>query len=266
LGTTIGVKTYFCTSPMSQRITRHIPNFLTCLNLFCGCLALVYVFKGQITVFAILVGASLVFDFLDGFTARALKAYSPMGRELDSLADMVTFGVLPGAIMYHMFALSLSLSNAPNESWTKVIGYLPFLITVFSGLRLAKFNIDTRQTISFLGMPTPAVTIFVVGLALIVEYDRYLIAYRFLDPYVIGGLSLVLSFLLVSEIPLFAFKFRNFIWEENKAQFTLLAIAVILVPVLGVTAIPLLVIFYLILSLINNYYPLNRQPRNIENP
>ena len=239
---------------MATGITRHIPNFLTCLNLLSGCLALVFVFKGDIPAFSLCVGASLVFDFLDGFAARMLNANSVIGKELDSLADMVTFGVVPGAILYHLFIISPPFSLASGTETFKLLGYFPFIVTVFSALRLAKFNTDTRQSVSFLGMPTPAVTIFITGLALNLEYDRFNITPYLLNSYVIAGISMILSFLLVSEIPLFAMKFRSFDWSRNKPQYLMLGISIILLAALQYAAIPLLIVFYLILSLINNYF------------
>ncbi len=263
-----GGKAYFCTSAcyMNSGFTRHLPNFITCLNLASGCLALVFVFKGEIAVFSILVAASLLFDFLDGFVARALKAYSAMGKELDSLADMVTFGLVPGAIMYHLFINSVPLVLHMDATWAKIIGFFPFIITVFSALRLAKFNIDTRQSDSFLGMPTPAITIFVIGVALIIQFDRFHLTPRLLNTYVIGGITMILCYLLTSEIPLFALKFKNFGWEQNKVQYIFLVLAILMILLLQVAAIPLLIIFYLILSLLNNRFRLNREITKSENP
>lgn len=235
---------------MKPAFTQHLPNLLTCMNLACGCAAVVYVFRGEIPVFSMLIACSLVFDFLDGFAARKLKAYSPMGKELDSLADMVTFGFVPGAIMHHLFLASVPAVLHTNETWVRMLSFLPFIITVFSALRLAKFNIDTRQTNSFIGLPTPACTIFVTGFALVLEYDRFDLTPTLLNTYIITGLSLILSYLLVAEIPLFALKFKNFNWSENKAQYTLILVSVVSILTLQFLAIPLIIVLYLILSLI----------------
>jgi CDP-diacylglycerol--serine O-phosphatidyltransferase len=256
------VKAYFYTFPgnMANDISRHLPNFLTCLNLFSGCMALVFVFKGDIPVFSLFVGASILFDFLDGFAARTLNAYSPIGKDMDSLADMVTFGVVPGAILYHLFLISPPFSLlGEGQGWQQYLAYFPFIVTVFSALRLAKFNVDSRQSVSFLGLPTPAVTIFVTGLALNLEYDRFHITPYLLNSFVIAGISMILSFLLVSEIPLFAMKFRSFDWSRNKPQYLMLMISIALLLVLRFAAIPLLIVFYLILSLINNRFGLSRE-------
>jgi CDP-diacylglycerol--serine O-phosphatidyltransferase len=131
-----------------------------------------------------------------------------------------------------------------------MLSYLPFIITVFSALRLAKFNIDTRQTNSFIGLPTPACTIFVTGFALVLEFDRFDLTPTLLNTYIITGLSLILSYLLVAEIPLFALKFKNFNWSENKAQYTLILVSVVSILTLQFLAIPLIIVLYLILSLI----------------
>lgn len=237
---------------MSLPAYKHIPNLLTSLNLLCGCIATVYVFKGDIPLFSIFVGLSLLFDFLDGFTARALKAYSPMGKELDSLADMVTFGFVPGAVMYHLFVNSVPLVLHQDQLWAKCLGFFPFIITIFSALRLAKFNIDTRQTDSFIGVPTPAITVFVIGIALIINFDRFNLTPAILNTYVIGGLSMILSFLLVAEIPMFALKFKSFAFGPNKIQYTFLVLVILSIGFLQYAGIPLAILLYVVLSIINN--------------
>jgi CDP-diacylglycerol--serine O-phosphatidyltransferase len=251
---------------MNISIKRHLPNFITSLNLASGCIALVFVFKGEVALFSVFVAASLVFDFLDGFVARAFKAWSPMGKELDSLADMVTFGLVPGAIMYHLFIKSVPLVLYLEADWAKIAGFFPFIITVFSALRLAKFNIDTRQSDSFLGMPTPAITIFVVGFALIIQFDRFHVTPVLLNSYVISGITMVLCYLLACEIPLFALKFKSLSWSANKVQYSLIGIGIIMIAWLQLVAIPLLIIIYLILSLLNNYFHINTDPLKTEKP
>jgi CDP-diacylglycerol---serine O-phosphatidyltransferase len=233
-------------------LKQHIPNLLTCLNLLSGCMAVVFVFRGEIPVFAALTGLSLVFDFLDGLAARRLKAQSSIGKELDSLADMVSFGLVPGAILYHMFINSVPASMHMDSTWVKILSFFPFIVTVFSALRLARFNVDTRQTDSFIGMPTPSVTIFVVGLALVLQYDRFHLSPQLLNSYVIGGLSMVLSYLLVADIRMLALKFNSFSWSRNQPQYLLILLSVLLVTFLGVAGIPAIIILYLFLSLI--YY------------
>jgi CDP-diacylglycerol--serine O-phosphatidyltransferase len=233
---------------------RHLPNLFTCLNLLCGCLAIVFVFKGEIALFSACIAGSLFFDFLDGLAARALNAGSLLGKELDSLADMVSFGLVPGAIMYHLFLISVPVSLNADAQWVRMVSFLPFIITVFSALRLAKFNIDTRQTDSFLGLPTPAATIFVTGIALVIEYDRFHLTPTLLNSYLIGGLALVISYMLVSEVPLFALKFKSFGWRNNRMQYILLGTGAVLTWFLHAAAIPLTVILYVILSFINHNF------------
>ena len=177
---------YILNKNTNMRITRHIPNSITSLNLFSGCLATIFALNGNFKTAFLCIIAGAVFDFCDGLAARALKAYSPIGKELDSLADMVTFGVAPAMILYRFQAESGFLI------------YLPLLIAVFSGLRLAKFNIDTRQSENFIGLATP---------------------------YIVPMLALVLCYLLVCEIPMFSFKFKSLKWSDNKARFSFLAIA-----------------------------------------
>ncbi len=231
---------------------RQLPNFITCLNLLCGCMATVFVFKGKIPLIAVCIAGSLIFDFLDGLVARALNAGSAMGRELDSLADMISFGLVPGAIMHHLFLISAPVSLNLTTGWVEVLAYMPFMITVFSAWRLAKFNIDERPRDHFFGMPTPAATIFIAGLALVIQYDKFHLTPFLLNSYLIGGLTLVICYMLVSGIKLFTLKFKSFDWSENKMQYILIISAVVLVPLIGAASVPLLVILYVILSALQN--------------
>lgn len=226
---------------------KHIPNFITCLNLFSGCMAVVFAFKGNLVYSSYMVFAAAVADFLDGFIARALKAYSEIGKQLDSLADMVSFGFVPGVIVYQL----LNRSEGSNFIATN-LPYLPFLITVFSALRLAKFNIDTRQTSSFIGVPTPANTLFFASFPLILENDRLGLGEFILNPYVLVFLTLLMSYLLIAEIPLFALKFKNFKWSDNKVQFVFLFLTLALLAFLFYSALPFIIILYVVLSLLNN--------------
>lgn len=202
-------------------ITRHIPNAITSLNLLSGCFATIMAIDGNFKIAFLFIIAGAVCDFCDGLAARALKAYSPMGKELDSLADMVTFGVAPAMIMYRFQAESGFLI------------YLPLLIAVFSGLRLAKFNIDTRQSENFIGLATPSCAL-ICG-SLVYASQVYPQVYSFLtaNSYIVPMVSLVMCYLLVCEIPMFSFKFKDLSWQKNKARFMFLALsAVILVAVL----------------------------------
>ena len=234
---------------------RHIPNAVTCLNLLCGCLALTFIFQGELVMGAYLVGVAAVADFFDGLLARALRVSSPIGKDLDSLADMVSFGVVPGAIMFRLMYETLGLAQPGLHSWVgsaawvmQVVLYLPFVITIFSALRLAKFNNDTRQTTSFIGLPTPACTLVVASLPLILVNDQFGLENIILNPWLLLGLTILLSGLLVAELPLFALKFKNMKWLGNRRRFIFVALALVLVSTLRAAGIPLAVLLYVLLS------------------
>ena len=233
---------------------KYIPNSITCLNLFCGCLAIYFSFSNNLVYAAYLVGLAALFDFLDGMLARVLKAYSEIGKQLDSLADMVSFGVVPGVMMFHLIAGSISGQTTYLGLPATVFPFLGFIITIFSALRLAKFNIDTRQTTSFIGMPTPACSIFVSSLPLILSNDSFNASSIILNPGVLAGLTLLLSYLLVAEIPLFALKFKNLSWKDNSIRFIFVLIAAALGIALNFTAIPFIIALYILLSILKPSY------------
>ena len=232
---------------------RHLPNALTCLNLLCGCLALTFIFQGELVTGAYFVGIAAVADFFDGLLARALRVSSPIGKDLDSLADMVSFGVVPGVVMYKLLLTSSSLAAhydyLPGTfSSDYLLAYAGFLITIFSALRLAKFNNDTRQTTSFIGLPTPACTLVVASLPLILAQDSFDLKSIILNPWLLIGLTVLLSGLLVAELPLFALKFKNLRWLGNRRRFIFVALALVLVLTLHAAGIPLAVLLYVLLS------------------
>jgi len=171
---------------------RFIPNLITSANLFCGCLAVVFAFDGKLDIALYFVLFAAILDFLDGFAARLLKAYSAIGKELDSLADLISFGMAPATMLY---VASEDIWNMP------LFKYLPFLIVVFSALRLAKFNIDTRQETDFIGLPTPANAIFFISFANLIYYSELII-----NQVLIGMITLFFSLMLVSEIKVFSLK------------------------------------------------------------
>ena len=222
---------------------RHLPNALTCLNLLCGCLALTFIFQGELVTGAYFVGIAAVADFFDGLLARALRVSSPIGKDLDSLADMVSFGVVPGVIMFKL--LSHAAEYGGIAAW---LPYASFIITIFSALRLAKFNNDTRQTTSFIGLPTPACTLVVASLPLILAQDSFDLKNIILNPWLLIGLTILLSGLLVAELPLFALKFKNLRWRGNRRRFIFVALALVLVLTLHAAGIPLAVLLYVLLS------------------
>lgn len=217
-------------------ITRHIPNFLTCSNLLCGCIGVVFVIKGDLTSAAYFVWVACVFDFFDGFAARMLQVSSPIGKELDSLADMVSFGLLPAMVLYQMLLESNTHAYLP---------YFAFSIAIFSALRLAIFNIDETQSDSFKGLPTPANALFITSLPLLTGN----IAIALFEPWILCVIVAISSYLLVSGIPLFALKFKSFAWKENKIRFTFLILSVLLLAVLKIEAIPVIILLYVVLSL-----------------
>jgi CDP-diacylglycerol---serine O-phosphatidyltransferase len=215
---------------------RHIPNLLTCCNLLCGCLGVVFVLENRVWPAAYFVWLAGAFDFFDGFAARILKVSSPIGKELDSLADMVSFGLLPSVVMYKL----LLAANAPGF-WP----YAAFSIAVFSALRLAIFNIDETQRDSFRGVPTPANALFITALPLLTGA----VAIHLQNYWILIALTALLSWLLVSNIELFALKFKDFSWQQNKIRFTFLIVSVLLLVVLQVAAIPAIILLYIALSL-----------------
>jgi CDP-diacylglycerol--serine O-phosphatidyltransferase len=240
-----------------MNIKKHIPNAITCCNLLCGCLAIVQSFEGNLVYAAYLVGLAAVFDFFDGFAARLLRVASPIGKDLDSLADMVTFGVVPGFVMYKMIlnTVFFEVNMNSNKSWASdhisYLSYIAFLIPVFSAIRLAKFNNDVRQSDSFIGLPTPANAIFICSIPLIMEYSKIDISF---NPYTLIVISVVFSLLLVSEIPLFALKFRNFSWRGNRIRYSFLALSLILLITLQFVGISLVILLYILMSVITNFY------------
>lgn len=228
-------------------IRHYIPNALTCSNLVCGCLGLVEVLEGNLVWAPYLIWLAAIFDFFDGFAARALKVSSPIGGELDSLADAVTFGVLPAMLL---FAL---LRETAVPEW---VPYLAFVVAVFSAIRLAKFNVDTRQTTSFIGLPTPANALFISSFPLIIQNHP---DWTFLQhPVFLLGCAFVLSWLLVAEIPLFALKFKSYRWALNKVKYIFLGLSLLLIIFFKFVAIPLIILLYILLSL---FYKENEVPR-----
>lgn len=185
---------------------------------------------------AYFVWVACVFDFFDGFAARMLKVSSPIGKELDSLADLISFGLLPSVVVYKM----LVAANAPEY-----VPYLAFSIAVFSALRLAIFNLDERQSDSFRGLPTPANALFITALPLLTG----IVATTLNEYWVLCIIAVISSYLLVSGIELFALKFKNFSWQDNKVRFTFLALAVLLLTVLQFAAIPVIILLYIAFSL-----------------
>ncbi|NOS55441.1 MAG: CDP-diacylglycerol--serine O-phosphatidyltransferase [Cyclobacteriaceae bacterium] len=220
-----------------MNIKKYIPNFLTCCNLICGCLGIVYCLEERSIPAAYFVWIAALFDFFDGFAARLLKVHSTIGKELDSLADVVSFGVLPSLVMYKLIASSSSIPWLP---------YAAFMIAAFSALRLAIFNVDETQRDSFKGLNTPANTLFITSLPLLSGS----IASWLHQDWLLVLITIVFSLLMVSPIQFFAFKFKNFSWAENQVRFSFIALSAILLIFLQVTSIPLIILLYIFTSLI----------------
>lgn len=224
-------------------IVKNIPNSITCLNLLSGCFACIFAFQGQYDWVALCIGLSALFDFLDGMAARLLHAYSPLGKELDSLADLISFGLAPGLMVMHLMAYNSSFHGmAEYQSWWALSA---LFIPVFSALRLAKFNIDTRQTTSFIGLPVPANALFWIGICQAVL--------RMESPvcgYAIVALVIIFSLLLVSEIPMFSLKFKNLKWKENYLRYLIIAVAAICLISLGLAGLAATIGLYIVLSLL----------------
>ena len=215
---------------------KHIPNLLTISNLICGCIALYFVFHENLILAAYLIGLAAIFDFMDGAAARILNVSSPVGKELDSLADLISFGLVPGAFVFHLLEAS-------------ALNHLAFLALL--ALRLAKFNVDERQTDHFIGLPTPANCLLFVSLPLITHYqDESFVAMWVEIPELLIGLTILSSIALVSELPLFSLKFKNLSYQENQLRFFFVGISGLLLVLLQFSAIPIIVVLYLILSLI----------------
>ena len=219
-----------------RHIIKSIPNMLTLANLFCGCVAVTYAFSGDLITAFLLIVLAAVFDFLDGMAARLLNAHSPIGADLDSLADMVSFGVAPSAVLFVMGA-----------------GWFGFVVALFSALRLAKFNVDNRQTTEFIGLPVPADALFFTSLGYIVTDDASsYIATVISTPWFLRGLAALFSLLMVSQIRMFSLKFKSLRLKGNAMRYCFLVVSAVLLALLGVKAVPLTIVLYILLSMARN--------------
>ncbi|MDW7693465.1 CDP-diacylglycerol--serine O-phosphatidyltransferase [Flammeovirgaceae bacterium SG7u.111] len=225
---------------------KQIPNLFTLGNLISGCIGIDMVYHGDLIMAAYMIGIGGLFDFVDGFVARLLKVSSPIGKELDSLADMVTFGVLPSIIIMKL------MYNGPEQMPGL---YLAFLLAAAAAFRLAKFNIDTRQSDSFLGMPTPAMAIFIGSLPLIQQQNPFVSNLLLSLPSLIT-MIFVLSILMVVELPLFSLKFKNISLQDNAIRYVFLLASLLLLIFIKFTAIPAIIFLYIALSLVKKIFKL----------
>lgn len=242
-----------------------IPNLITLSNLFCGCLAIFFIYDGQLSIASFLVLLAALFDFADGLVARLLKVSGEMGKQLDSLADMVSFGLVPGTLAFCYLQTSLAQNGLVENGWS-ILKFFPFIITLFSAYRLAKFNIDTRQTQDFIGLNTPANTLLWISLPLFFKFQKpFLTNENFIllpisnfysslvdSPFLLCFLSIICSLMLVSEIRIFSLKFKHFNWKGNEMKFIFLGLSLFLLSTLWFAALPIVIILYVILSIIQN--------------
>ncbi len=229
---------------MANIITRQIPNSITCCNLICGCMATGAAFHGQYQWAVLMIVLGAVFDFFDGLTARTLGVSSPIGKELDSLADVVTFGVAPSTILFYLFhEVVYPQVLQPLRAY---IPYTAFLMAAFSAHRLAKFNLDTRQSTQFIGIPTPANALF--WSSLVLGEHAFLVSQRF-NAVFLFLFMLLFCMLLVAEIPLIALKFKDFSWQHNKAKYIFI-LGCFPFFLLGPSSFAAIILWYMVMSLL----------------
>ena len=239
---------------------KHIPNIITSLNLLCGCVAILFAVSGDLISASFFVFFGIFFDFFDGFAARLLNAHSDVGLEFDSLADMITSGVAPAIVMVQLlneafFGNTLNIAETfASDGWnTGFTNYLPLiglLIAVASGYRLAKFNVDTRQTSSFIGLPTPANTLLILSLPLILQFQASdWVENIILNKWFLIGLTILSSILLNSELRLFGLKFKTYDFKSNAIRYVFLLLCIVLLVLLKFLAIPIIILLYILLSL-----------------
>ena len=230
---------------MANCITRHIPNTVTCCNLFCGCIAAYMAFQADYEKAILFIILGAVFDFFDGMLARLFKVSGPLGKELDSLADDITFGLAPSAIVFSLF----KEVHYPEflQPLAEYVPYTAFLIAAFSALRLGKFNIDPRQSTSFIGLPTPANALF--WGSLVVGAHEFLVSESFNAVYLFL-LVCLMSYLLVAEIPMFSLKFKSLSWSANKVSYLFLLVCIPLLVIFQISGFAAIILWYIFLSVV----------------
>ena len=229
---------------------KQLPNFITLCNLFCGTVAIIFAVRGMLDCAALFVAIGIFFDFFDGFFARLLHVKSEMGLQLDSLADMVTSGVVPGIAMFQLLSSSTYVLETEG-TFSILLPYMGLFISLGSAYRLANFNIDTRQSTGFIGLPTPANTMFILSLPLILQYQSTEIVVFFLrNTWMLLGITLLSTYMLNANISLFALKFKDYSLKNNIVKYVFLVVCLLLLLVLKVIAIPFIILLYIFLSLI----------------
>lgn len=241
---------------------KHIPNLITLLNLFCGCIAIFFAVHGVFEMVAVFVFLGIIFDFFDGFAARMLHVKSDLGLQLDSLADMVTSGVVPGIVMFKLLEMastggwsygtessSLSFWRSFGLSTSGLLPLFGLVITLASAYRLAKFNIDENQTDSFIGLPTPANTLLIISLPLILFYhNNDILNSIILNQWFLIGLTILSAYLLNSKLKLFALKFKNWNFQDNAIRYLFIIVSILCLATLKYLAIPAIIALYILLS------------------
>lgn len=232
---------------MANIIVRNIPNSITCCNLISGCIATYNAFLGDIRMALLWIIVGAVFDFFDGMSARLLKVSSPIGKELDSLADDITFGFAPSAIIFY----ELSIMEYPSDllMLKPYLPYFAFVMAAYSALRLAKFNLDERQSLGFIGLPTPANALF--WGALFVGAQNFMESTAYMLPIVLLMIC-VSCWLLIAEVPMFALKFKQWGWKGNEVKYIFLISCLPLLMIFGITAFSVIIAWYVVLSVVVN--------------
>lgn len=247
-------------------LKKYIPNLLTLLNLLSGTIAVYFAVKEELVIAASFVFLGIIFDFFDGFAARLLKVQGELGKQLDSLADVVTSGVVPGIVLFQLISKSVenkswenavnSVLKTENEHYftsTFFISLIGLLFTMGAAYRLAKFNIDVRQTSSFIGLPTPAAALVVLSLPLILNYsNNEMVSGLIQNVWFLIGLAVLLCYLMNAEIPLFSLKFKDYSWKKNKIKYLFIILTAILSTIFQFIAIPLVILLYVLLSTVEN--------------
>ncbi len=234
---------------------KHIPNFITLLNLLAGLLSIYFATTGNLQLAGLLVFVAAVFDFFDGFAARLLHAKSVIGVQLDSLADMVSFGVAPAFVLFY------TIRELTGTGTPEYLPFTAFVVPLFSALRLAKFNVDDEQTTSFKGLPTPATGLLLASFPIMIMgclAENKGIYYDIVtNPYFLASVGLISSALMVSNIPMFSLKFSSLSWTENQTRYLFIVLSVALLILLKVAAVPLIILLYLLLSIVSGLFKNN---------
>ena len=244
----------------TKLMIKQIPNIITSLNLLCGCVAIMFVMSGELVTASFFAFLGIFFDFFDGLAARLLNAQTKVGLELDSLADMITSGVVPGFVMVQLLSYAITgdyiniteifSDNSWNEGLPQYLPFVGLMIVVASAYRLAKFNVDTRQTNSFIGLPVPANTLLILSLPLILAFQQIeMVTAVILNQWVLIGLTALSCILLNAEIPLFALKFKTWDFKSNAIRYVFLLLCAVGLFFFHFLAIPVIILLYIVLSL-----------------